>query len=181
MTASVVSSTQVTNALATPPTYVDIAQSGNGRNSTIMGTIEVATTSIDDVGDIVVLAEVRGSDRIRSIRVFNDDLDAHATPTLAVDVGLYKSVTAAGTGATVVDADAYASAITTLQAANSSGVEVMCEARDIAKIGKADQTVAVDGGESAHDDKRYIAMTVTATAATAAAGTVSFIIDIVRG
>lgn len=171
MTASKVSSAVITNRKANPPTYNAIGAAGDAKVRCVVGTVEVATTSIDEVGDVVLLAPVRGNERVISLVIFNDDLDSNATPTLAVDVGIYKDVSDDGTAATVVDADAYASAVTTLQAANTAGVEVAHEARNVDKIG---QTVAADGGESAHNAERFVGITVTTEAATAAAGTLSW-------
>ena len=182
MTASTVSSALVTNRRASPPTYNDYAKAGQNKVSIISGTLEVATTSIDEVGDVIILADVRPTDRVMAINLACDDLDTHATATLAFDVGLYKNVTAAGTGATVVDADAYASAvlhdsfIKTI-ATGAFSHDCAFEARDITKIG---QDVMTDGGETSANDLRQIGLTVTATAATAAAGTLSFRIMIVH-
>lgn len=172
MTASIVSSSYITNPRATPPVLNALGASGDASVRPIMGTMEVATTSLDEVGDVILIAEVQGNERIVSIKLFSDDLDSNGAPTLAVDVGLYKNVTNAGTSATVVDADAYASAITDLSSAVKN-LEVMCEARDISKIG---QTVAADGSESAHSSPRQIGLTVTAVSATPAAGTLSWVI-----
>src|SRR5574338_432997 len=170
MTASTVSSSYITNPRATPQVLNALGASGDAKVRVLMGTMEVATTSIDETGDVILLAEVAGNERVISIHLSNDDLDSNGSPALAVDVGLYKNVNAAGTSATVVDADAYASAITTLQAA-AQNTEVANEARDISKIG---QTVAADGGESAHSSPRFIGLTVTTAAGTAAAGTLSW-------
>lgn len=138
---------------------------------------EVATASIDEVGDVVVFGELPWNAKIKSILIYNDDLDAHATPTLAADVGLFK-VDANGT-ATVLDADAYASAITTLQSANKTGVEVAFES-GVKDINEADSdlTVMEDGGLSAVPlgYRAALGLTVTTEAATAAAGTVKLVV-----
>jgi hypothetical protein len=175
MTAATTSSTVVTNTLlagtGAAGSYNTLGQSGDCKNRSCVGTVELATTRIDDVGDVTLLFPVKGNERLTSLVIFNDDMDSHSTPTLAVDVGIYKNPSAAGTSATVVDADGYASAITTLQAANTSGVEVAFEARDINTLG---QDVAADGGESSHSALRYVGITVTTAAATAVAGTLSW-------
>lgn len=174
MTATTVSSGVITNALTntTAVTYNALGSRGDARAKVVTGTMEVATTSIDETGDIVLLFPCKGTDRLTSLVLFNDDLDVHATPTLAVDVGIYKDVNVAGTSATVVDADALGSAITTLQAANTTGVEVRFEAADINGINKA---VWELGGESAATAAtRYIGLTVTTGGATATAGTLSW-------
>lgn len=177
MAISKVSSSIITNKFAMPPVRNAIGAESSGKVRVIQGSMEVATTSIDEIGDVVLMFPVQGNERIVSLKIFNDDMDSNGSPALAADVGLYKDVNAAGTAATVVDADAYASAITTLQAANAVGVEVMCEARDIANIGR---TVAADGGESAHCNPRYVGLTITAAAATAVAGTLSWVALVVE-
>lgn len=179
MAASTVSHSLVTNRKATPVTYNDRAVEAN-RLSVIAGTIEVATTSIDEVGDKIMLFPVRGNDRIVSLVIFNDDLDANGAPTLAVDVGVFKKVSADGTSATTVDQDALASAITTLQAANVSGVEVALEAQGIESIAQKVAVLAV-GDDDDNCDERVIGLTVTAAAATAAAGTLSFRALVLKG
>lgn len=171
MTASTVSSSIVTNRKATPPTYNNLGAAGDCKVRCSVGTVAVATTSIDETGDIVVLFPIRQNESLISLVLFNDDLDSSCSPALAADVGLYKNVSADGTSATVVDADAYSSAITTLQAANTTGVEVAFEARNINTMG---QTVADDGAESAGSAERFVALTVTTGAATAAAGDISW-------
>lgn len=142
-----------------------------GRVRSIAGTIEVATGDID-AADIIMLARVKSSDRVRRITLFNDDLDSNGSPTLAAHVGLYQ------TDGTLVDADAYASAITTLQAANAVGVNVAFEARDVAKMG---QPVWKDAGLTEDNGAEYlIAITISNAAATAAGGTISFDVELVE-
>lgn len=180
MAASTVSSSIVTNRLATPPTYNNPAEQGSGEAKRLAGSVAVATTSIDETSDVIILCEVPGHARITSIKLFNDDLDSNGSPTLVVDLGIFKDVDAAGTSATVVDADAYmdgsAAGDTTLQAANTAGVEMAFKTRNINVMG---QTVAEDGGESVHNDPRYLGLTVTAVAATAAAGDISWVVEYV--
>lgn len=175
MTASTVSSSVITNRKANPPTYNDLGAAGDAKLRAAQGTVAVATTSIDEQNDVILLCPVKGDDRIVSIKLFNDDLDSNGSPALAVDVGLYKDVSADGTSATEVDVDAYASAITTLQAANTTGVEVAFEARNITSVGN---TVAEDGGESQHSEERVIGLKVTTAAATAAAGDISWVVTL---
>lgn len=179
MTASIVSHSLVTNRKASPVTYNDRVAEPN-RLSVIAGTMEVATASIDEIGDKIMLFPLRGNDRLVSLVIFNDDLDSSGSPALAVDVGVFKDVSADGTSATTVDQDALASAITTLQAANVSGVEVSMEAQGIEAIGKKVAVLAV-GDDDDSCDERVIGLTVTAAAATAAAGTLSFRALVVKG
>lgn len=137
--------------------------------------LEVDTGDLDSA-DIIHLCAVPWTAKIHSIVLFNDDLDAHATPTLACDVGLYK-MTADGTK-TVLDADAYASAITTLQAANKTGVEVAFES-GVKDINAADlkKQVFEDAGLTAiPSGHALLSLTLTAASATAAAGTIGFVV-----
>lgn len=169
MTAATVQSTRVSGLVAQPRTVIDRALHASTPHE-IKVSYPVLTTNTDDVGDIILLTEVPWTANISSIRVFNDAMDTHSTPTLTADVGLYK-VTHAGT-VTVLDADAYASAITTLQAANKTGVEVAFESgvKDIDATDLA-KKVFEDAGLTAvpNDGFCVLGVTITATAATGVA------------
>ena len=177
MTATTVQNTRVSNLIAMPQGVI-----GRGMHASPVLAItvsqSVATTSIDESADIVLFTEVPWNAYIKSIKVFNDDLDSHSTPALAVDIGLY-NMTKDGT-VTVLDADAYASAITTLQAANLTGVEVAFEStvKDIDATDTA-KRVFEDAGLTAEpaDGFCLLGMTVTTAAGTAAAGDVKFVIE----
>lgn len=141
-------------------------QSGKVRR--YQGTVALVAADLD-ANDIIMLARVPSDLRISHIWLFNDDLDSNGTPTLASDVGLYDLDEA------VVDADAYASAIATLQSANTAGVNVAFEARDINAMGQA---VWKDAGKTEDPGGEFlIGLTLTTGAATAAAGDVSFVIE----
>lgn len=141
-------------------------QGGRGRH--IVGTIALGTGDIDD-NDIIMLAAVPSNARILGITLYNDDLDSDGSPTLAYDVGLYT------TAGAVVDRDAYALAATDFQAANTAGVNVAFEARNINKIG---QKVWQDASATSDPGDLYlIAVTIETAAATAAAGDLSFDIE----
>jgi hypothetical protein len=165
MTASTVKSTAISDAEAVPVTLAAGGTRGN-KARVFTATIEAATTSLDEVGDVIKMLRVPSRLRIQSVVIFNDDLDSHATPTLAADVGIFNAATG-----TVKDADALASAITTLQAANTAGVEIMFEAHDIADIGKTAWELA--GYTTDPGVELDIGLTITTQAATAAAGTIS--------
>lgn len=136
-----------------------------GRQRTINGTVAVLTTDMED-DDIVMLAPIPTCARITSIVVFSDALAASG---LAVDVGLYQ------TDGTVVDRDAYASAITTFQAGSTTGVEVAFEARDINKMG---QRVWEDAAATSDPGGHYyLALTVETVGGTPADGDISFRIE----
>ena len=174
MTASTVLHTSVSGLYAQPQTPIDGGRQGADLRQIVV-TKALATTSIDETGDIILMCPVNWTDRITSIKIFNDDCDSHSTPTAAMDVGLYKVNPQDGT-VTVLDADVYATAITSLQAAVTTGTEIAFEVRDINKIG---QTVLTDAGLTAVPLNAIpvIGFTITTTAATPVAGDVSLVVQ----
>lgn len=101
--------------------------SDRARHIVVVDAKTVATTSIDEVGDITIFGAIPSRAIIRSIRIFNGDLDTNGSPTLTFRVGLYYLngngvANAAGTeiGTNVITSTAQ----TTLQAANTAGVEL---------------------------------------------------------
>jgi hypothetical protein len=113
-----------------------------------------------------MLAPIPSNASISSIKLVNDDLDSGSTIT--ADVGLYN------TDLSVVDADAYASAITALRAAVAApGTEVAFEARDHNKTG---QKVWQDAGLSVDPGAVYF-VGINFPAAGDTAGDLSFIIE----
>ena len=165
---------------ATPRQLVEVG-SGVGKKRVFMDTVAVNTTDFDADGDILYMAEVPSNAKITSIRLFNDDMDSGTTSV--VNVGLYNGGTKFTDGSTkyaadaLIDEDAYASAITTLQSANTSGVELAFEARNVNAIANY---VWEDGG-LASDPKvpLRIALTQTATVSGDQAGDVSIIVEYV--
>lgn len=154
------------------------AREFHGNVRTAMATDALGTGDIDD-DDEFHLVPVPMNARIVSIKVFNDDLDGHACPTLAANLGLYYGGDNGldVTRGDVIDEDCYATAITTLQAANTSGVELAFEVRDIANVG---QEVWEDGGLSSNPGGfAYIGFKVSTAAATAAAGDVTLVVQYV--
>jgi len=171
MTASTVKSEAVTNIEANPITALDRKA---GVLKTIVDQDAILTTSIDEVGDIMLFCPIPSNAVILDVSVLNDDLDSHSTPALAADVGLYYSGiggTQALNGKTsgvVLDADCFASAVTTFQAAVTSWTSLRYEA---ANITTAEQEAWEIGGLSADPGGLfYVGITVTTQAATAAAG-----------
>lgn len=148
--------------------------------------VEVATTNIDDIGDVIMLGALPSSAKITSIKFFADDLDSNGTPTLAFNVGGYylKNNIVSGVAkasGVVVDADNIATAIIVGQAASADvtnvgkvGYECRFEAADIDTIeyplwqllGLTEDC----GGLLA------IGLTVSAAAATAAAGGIKMVV-----
>jgi hypothetical protein len=166
-------SVNLTNLTATPITILDRKR---GVVNSVVDTVEVATTNIDDVGDIILMAAVPSNARLTSVVIYNDDLDAHATPTLAANIGLYYGGNNVVSGVTktvgsVISATCIGTAITTLQAANTLGVEHRFEADDIANIGKEAWEVA--GLTEDCGGIVFVGLTISAAAATGAAGTIS--------
>lgn len=176
MAASTVSSAYIKNrrgkGTVGNPTYVELGSYGEARLKIVTGTLEVDTTSIDEANDKILLFPLRGTDRLVSLMVYNDDLDSNGSPALTFDVGIYKDVNYDGTSATAVSATCIATAVTQLQSANTTGVELRFEAADINGINK---TLWELGGEStATSEERIIGLNVANAAATAAGGTLSW-------
>jgi hypothetical protein len=153
----------VTNFVAVPQ-VLNSASQLHGVKRVATGTIALAAGDLS-AEDTVMLAPIPSNASITSIKLFNDDLDSGATNT--ADVGLYN------TDLSVVDADAYASAITDLRGAVTVGTEVAFEARDINKMG---QKVWQDAGLSADPAAVYF-VGIGFPAAGNTAGDLSFIIE----
>ena len=153
----------VTNFVAVPQ-VLNPAQQLQGVKRIAQGTIALVAGDLG-ANDTVMLAPIPSNASITSIKLFNDDLDSGSTNT--ADVGLYTTALA------VVDADAYASAITDLRAAVKTGTEVAFEARDINKMG---QKVWQDAGLSSDPALTYF-VGIGFPAAGDQAGDLSFIIE----
>lgn len=132
-----VNQTLASNFVADPVVFSPSHQL-HGSMRVACGTIALAAGDLS-AGDTVMLAPVPTNAAVISIKLFNDDLDSGTTNTC--DVGLY---TADG-NVTAKDDDCYASAITDLRGAVTTGTEVAFEARDINKMG---QKVFEDAGDS---------------------------------
>lgn len=153
----------ITNITASPPVANSAADAG-GKSRELKGTLEVATTSIDTIGDTINLARVPAAAKISKIEIYSDALDSDNAVT--VNCGLYT------TDGVAKDADCYATASTVLQAANVIGTDLRFEAADIAEIG---QYVYEDATDSDASEGYYdIYLTVAAAATSADAGTLSF-------
>ncbi len=163
-------STLVSNFEASPQVANSVHQSG-GRMRVLQGSVALAATDIDN-DDVIMLAPIPVGASVTSIQIAADDLDSGGSPSLAFNVGLYQ------TDGTVKDEDCYASAVTLGQAATAF-TEVAFEARGIEKCG---QQVFEDAGDTSRPDDQLflIGATVSAAAATAAAGDMSFIITYVH-
>jgi hypothetical protein len=177
-------SVEVTNLDTTPRTLLE-AGSGHGKMRVFMDTIAAGTGDIDD-NDVIMFAEVPSNAKIASILVYNDDLDSGGSPALETNVGLYNGQTTftdtdgsstSYAAEAVLDEDCYASAITTLQAANTSGVEVAFEARNVNAVANF---VWEDGGLTSDPGVPLrIAFTMSTAAATAAGGDITTVVTYV--
>jgi hypothetical protein len=155
----------VTNFVAVPQ-VLNSASQLHGVKRVATGTIALAAGDLS-ANDTVMLAPIPSNASITSIKLFNDDLDSGTTNT--ADVGIYTTAVA------VVDADAYASAITDLRGAVKTGTEVAFEARDINKMG---QKVWQDAGLTSDPALTYF-VGIGFPAAGDQAGDLSFVIEYV--
>ena len=173
-------STELTNYEATPQVMVDSASAG-GKVRVWSDTIAAATTDIDD-NDIIMMAEIPSNSKIKSIMLYNDDLDSGGSPALVTDVGIYngniKFTSSAGTAYAaegVIDRDCYATVSTVLQAAVTAGTEFRYETLGIETVGNY---MWEDGGLPEDPGKMLrIALTIETVAATAAAGDVTMVVE----
>jgi hypothetical protein len=155
----------VTNFVAVPQ-VLNSASQLHGVKRVATGTIALVAGDLS-TDDTVMLAPIPSNASITSIKLFNDDLDSGTTNT--ADVGLYN------TDLSVVDADAYASAITDLRGAVTVGTEVAFEARNINKMG---QKVWQDAGLTSDPALTYF-VGIGFPAAGDQAGDLSFVIEYV--
>jgi len=157
----------ITDFESTPQKYTDqLRVKGNVVRD--MDAFELATTDLD-ASDIVHLTVLPANAVVHRIALMSDDLDTNGTPTLVADVGLYT------TGGTAKDDDAFASAVTTLQAATTTWQEVQNEALDIASLNKKVYEHAGDSDDS--EGEYYLSLTFDTGSATAAAGTLAFLVE----
>lgn len=155
-----------------------------GTLKSIIDQDAIATTSLDEANDLMLFGPINSNDVILDVLVLNDDLDSNGTPALAVNVGLYYSgiggtqTLDGNTSGTVIDADCFASAATTLQSANTTWTSLRCEADDIVDVKKEAWEVA--GLASDPGGVLYVGIAVTTQAATAAAGDIVVRVDVLR-
>jgi hypothetical protein len=155
----------VTNFVAVPQ-VLNSASQLHGVKRVATGTIALDAGDLS-ANDTVMLAPIPSNASITSIKLFNDDLDSGTT--LTTDVGIYTTAVA------VVDADAYASAITDLRGAVTVGTEVAFEARNINKMG---QKVWQDAGLTSDPALTYF-VGIGFPAAGDTGGDLSFVIEYV--
>jgi hypothetical protein len=159
-----VNTSLVANFVAVPQ-VLNPANQLHGVKRIAQGTIALAAGDLSAT-DTVMLAPIPTNASISSIKICNDDLDS--STVITADVGLYTTALA------VVDADAYASAITDLRAAVAApGTEVAFEARNIDKMG---QKVWQDAALSS-DPGTVFFVGISFPTAGDTAGDLSFIIE----
>ncbi len=175
-------STELTSYEASPQVMVSPASAG-GKVRIWSDTIAAATTDIDD-NDIIMMAEIPSNAKIKSIMLYNDDLDSNGSPALVTDVGIYNgnvkfndtdaSATAyAAEG--VIDRNCYGTVMTVLQAAVTAGTEVRYETLGIETVGNF---MWEDGGLTSDPGRMLrIALTIETVAATAAAGDITMVVE----
>lgn len=163
-----VKSTRISNAENVQQTN-DSPVVNHGRKRSLCATVEV--TNGDSIASKFILARVHSSWRITSIKLFCD-----AITSAAADIGLYQTSAFPNNGGAVVDADAYGSAVS-IATANTTGIEVAYEARDIANI---QRQVWQDAGATT-DPVRFYELVATLTAAATATGTLSVEVEFVAG
>lgn len=158
--------TPITNADATPVVLNNPAVSG-GKKLSAVGTLEVAAT--DSANSVYRLVRIPSHAVIRSLKLFNDDLDS-GTSAVAT-AGVWQT---AENGGTVVDADLFATSLASLQAAVTTGTELRFAVLD---INGAEKRLWELLGLTADPQRSYdIGITIT-TVTGLQAGTLSMIAD----
>lgn len=132
MAASTVKSTNITNIEAKPQVINDKRV---GNLWAVFDKIVVATTSVDEIDDIILFGPVPSNAVIKDIEVVNDVLDSDGV--LAFDIGLYYSGIGGeqfnfdkSSGTEILD-NCIGTAVTTLGAANTAWASVRFEAANI--------------------------------------------------
>ena len=165
---STANSNLMANILASPKVHNPVGKSG-GRERVVMDNFEVLAADVAN-GDIINLCRLPSNVRITSLQIGNDELDSNGTPTVTFDVGGYDP------DGTDLNSDAFVTSSTQLQSA-AALTELLYETLTIADTGKylwemlgltADPGGMID-----------ISITIDAANATAAAGTIAFVIKYV--
>lgn len=167
-------SVNVTNVESSPIGVIDRKK---GRMKTVIDQIEVSSGGVGDVGDLLLFGPVPSNAVILNVLVCNDDLDAHACPTLEGDWGLaYSGIGGTqkvngNTSGTAIDANVFEDADTALQAAVTTPSDKRTVTDDIADRSKEAWEAA--GLTADPGGLFYISFTVGTAAATDAAGTIT--------
>jgi len=179
MTATTVKAENVTNIEASPRVSLHRKQ---GPIKSIIDQDAVATTSIDEVGDLTLFGPIPSNAVILDVLHLNDDLDSNGTPTLDINAGLYYSgiggnqAKNGNVSGTVIDADCFASDSAAFVAAVTTWTSLRFEADNIVDVKKEAWEVA--GLSSDPGGLFYVGLAVgTVAAATAAAGDICIRVD----
>lgn len=144
MTASTVKSTKVAANFDSSPRTVETAGTNGGNDLKIsLDVVAVATTSLDDIGDITLGLPLKSNQRLHSLKIANTDLDSGGTSG-AVKVGLHNgpdAFTDATTGThyaayAVISSGLFQAASTELTAANLVGTDIRFSALALTTAGK---------------------------------------------
>lgn len=165
MAIGTVKSVNVTNLEAKPQTSIQTMRRG-----IMVDKISLATTAMDDVGDIILIAPVKSHERLIRLGFLNDAL---AGSGLAYNVGLYYSgiggtqLKNGKTSGTVADVDCFATAAAFSTARVVIG-DLRFEADDIINYDKEMWELA--GLSEDPGGHFYIGLTCTTVATSPAAG-----------
>lgn len=157
-------SASVANADASPQVLNDLQIAG-GKVKCLRAVVEQGAS--DNDGSVFRLARIHSSWLVKGVRKFHDAI----TGGTSYDLGLYRT---AGDGGAVVDADAYASAVS-LASADTAGVQIAFEARDVANIEKK---VWQDAGLSS-DPNLWYDLALTGNTVGSTGGTIGLDIEVV--
>jgi hypothetical protein len=180
MAATTVNGDNVTNLEASPAVTLETA---GKQKKVLIDTVAAATTSLDETNDAIMLGPLPSNAIITSLAIKNDDLDSNCTPALAVNIGAYYSGVGGNqsndgnTSGTVIDADLFASAVTTLQSANANWVELLGESTVYGVEDATTELWSAAGLSSDPGGLIYVGIAVTTAAGTAAAGDIALKVE----
>lgn len=176
MAISTVLSDELTRARTVPQVLID---RNVGKLTTLIDTKTVATTSIDEVGDVILFAPLPSNAVLVDVLFKNADLDTNGSPTLAANIGLYyfgddNLKTTTTEFGDVVDADCIAAASTIFRAAVTTFTSVG------PAIGDAGKRLWELAGLTSDPGGQFcVGITISAVSATPAAGAVQLRVDFI--
>lgn len=160
-----------TSQLATPITMSKNGKADPGRVAKVVsGTVAVTTAYTSDAGDTIKLCRLPANAIVTSVAIVNDEID-DGSNTLAVNVGIYDL------DGVAVDADAFASAVTTLTAATTSWTELRFESTVNGPESVGEELWELAGDSDDSDGAYAIVLTVTTAANSHADGDIGFKIE----
>ena len=157
----------VSTTISLPPVGL-----GGARNRMAKGVIALATADFDTVGDQIALCVLPTIARVHSIGIQSDNLGT----TVTANIGLYDTDSAR----TVIDADAYASAVSIDALSAPTGTTSRNEFRwesATTDLNTIEQRVWEDGGVTSYPAKQWLlALTITVISS-AVAGDLGFFVE----